>query len=230
MLCFLIICENVQKVFRNFFIEENKETEVLSPENQQKQFREFLWKGENNNVFRRISCEEKSSSENKTFLFSRNMNFVSTDVRTCFCPSGLPYFHAASWMKVLLVPPDEDSWIFYSLMCFLFVKCQLCLCFLFHRTEPVGPQLSVSCFKLFISVEASFPSDDTSAGCRSARQTADTLLWFIVLTRLRSVRSVQQEVWDNHRKDQNTSRVTVCSENTQIPHMLVLFLQKNVES
>lgn len=50
----------------------------------------------------------KSSSGNKTFLFSRNMNFVSTDVRTCFCPSGLLYFHAASWMKVLLVPPDED--------------------------------------------------------------------------------------------------------------------------
>lgn len=129
-------------------------------------------------------------------------------------------------MKVLPVPPDEDSWNFYSLMCFLFVKCQLCLCFLFHRTEPVGPQLSVSCFKLFMSVEASFPSDDTSAGCRSARHTADTFLWFIVPTRLRSVRSVQQEVRENHRKDQNTSRVTVCSENTQIPHVCPVSAEK----
>lgn len=227
MLCFLIICENVQKVFRNFFIEENKETEVLSPENQQKQFREFLWKGENNNVFRRISCEEN--------LLQKIKHFFSPETWILF-PQMSELVSVLRGFRTFMQPPEWKyclflrTRIFYFLMCFLFVKCQLCLCFLFHRTEPVGPQLSVSCFKLFISVEASFPSDDTSAGCRSARQTADTLLWFIVLTRLRSVRSVQQEVWDNHRKDQNTSRVTVCSENTQIPHMFVLFLQKNVES
>lgn len=186
-------------------------------------------------------CEKvKITTCSEEFHVKRNLlqkikHFFSPETWILF-PQMSELVSVLRGFRTFMQPPEWKSClflrtrIFYFLMCFLFVKCQLCLCFLFHRTEPVGPQLSVSCFKLFISVEASFPSDDTSAGCRSARQTADTLLWFIVLTRLRSVRSVQQEVWDNQRKDQNTSRVTVCSENTQIPHVFVLFLQKNVES